>query len=86
MEDSQFEVVPLTPEKILEMIENAYPNPITPEDLARDNGWSEEEVLKILMSLQTRGLIKSMDYNAFTRIHHEDKEIKVCFYFFLIGE
>lgn len=86
MEDSQFEVVPLTPEKILEMIENAYPNPITPEDLARDNGWSEEEVLKILMSLQTRGLIKSMDYNAFTRIHHEDKEIKVCFYFiFLIG-
>lgn len=77
MEDSQFEVVPLTPEKILEMIENAYPNPITPEDLARDNGWSEEEVLKILMSLQTRGLIKSMDYNAFTRIHHEDKEIKV---------
>lgn len=81
MEDSQFEVVPLTPEKILEMIENAYPNPITPEDLARDNGWSEEEVLKILMSLQTRGLIKSMDYNAFTRIHHEDKEIKVTSFF-----
>lgn len=34
-EDSQFEIVPLTPEKILELIEQAYPNPITPEDIAR---------------------------------------------------
>lgn len=43
----------------------------------RDNGWSEEDVLKIIISLQTRGLIKSMEFNSFTRIHHEDKEIKV---------
>lgn len=34
-EDSQFEVIPLTQEKVLELIEQAYPNPITPEDLAR---------------------------------------------------
>lgn len=34
-EDSQYEVVPLTAEKVLEFIEQAYPNPITPEDLAR---------------------------------------------------
>lgn len=27
--------------------------------------------------MQQRGLIKSMEYNSFTRIHHEDKEIKV---------
>lgn len=43
----------------------------------RDNGWAEEEVYKIIISLQTRGLIKSMEFNAFTRIHHEDTEIKV---------
>jgi hypothetical protein len=43
----------------------------------RDYGWSEEEVIKIIISLQQRGLIKSMEYNSFTRIHHEDKEIKV---------
>jgi hypothetical protein len=43
----------------------------------RDNGWSEEEVLKIILSLQTRGLIKSMEFNSFTRIHHDDTEIKV---------
>ncbi|XP_055604286.1 uncharacterized protein LOC129752512 isoform X4 [Uranotaenia lowii] len=76
-EDSQFEVVPLTPEKILELIEQAYPNPITPEDLAKDNGWDEEEVLQIMMLLKERGLIKSMEYNSFTRIHHDDKEIKI---------
>lgn len=34
-EDSQYEFVPLTAEKVLEFIEQAYPNPITPEDLAR---------------------------------------------------
>lgn len=34
-EDSQYEIVPLTAEKVLEFIEQAYPNPITPEDLAR---------------------------------------------------
>ncbi len=35
IEDEQFEIVPLTPEKVLELIEQAYPNPITPDDLAR---------------------------------------------------
>lgn len=34
-EDSQYEVVALTPEKVLELIEQAYPNPVSPEDLAR---------------------------------------------------
>ena len=34
-EDDQLEVVPLTPEKVLELIEQAYPNPINPDDLAK---------------------------------------------------
>ncbi|XP_050081365.1 uncharacterized protein LOC126568778 isoform X1 [Anopheles maculipalpis] len=76
-EDEQFEVVPLTPEKILELIEQAYPNPITPEDLAKDYGWEEEEVLAIMLVLKERGLIKSMEYNSFTRIHHDDQAIKI---------
>jgi hypothetical protein len=29
------------------------------------------------MSLQQRGLVKAMDFNSFTRVHHEDTEIKV---------
>lgn len=35
IENEEFEIVPLTPEKVLELIEQAYPNPITPDDLAR---------------------------------------------------
>lgn len=77
MEESQFESPPLTQEKVLELIEQAYPNPITPEDLAKDYQWDEQEVIKVFHSLKSRGLIKSMEYNSYTRIHHEDKEIKV---------
>ncbi|XP_055844112.1 uncharacterized protein LOC129910668 isoform X4 [Episyrphus balteatus] len=77
MEESQFESPPLTQEKVLELIEQAYPSPITPEDLAKDYGWDEQEVIKVFQSLKSRGLIKSMEYNSYTRIHHEDKEIKV---------
>ncbi|XP_017482387.1 PREDICTED: uncharacterized protein LOC108371348 isoform X1 [Rhagoletis zephyria] len=77
LEESQIESPPLTPEKVLELIEQAYPNPVTPEDLAKDYGWEEQDVLLVFVSLKDRGLIKSMEYNSFTRIHHEDKEIKV---------
>lgn len=30
-----------------------------------------------MLSLKGRGVIKSMEFNSFTRIHHEDTEIKV---------
>lgn len=43
----------------------------------RNHGWSEEEVLQIMLSLQSRGIIKAMEFNSFTRIHHEETEIKV---------
>ncbi|EDW00302.1 uncharacterized protein LOC6564579 isoform X1 [Drosophila grimshawi] len=77
LDESQFESLPLTQEKVLELIEQAYPNPVSPEDLAKDYGWSEQDVLLVIQSLQERNLIKLMEYNAYTRIHHEDKEIKV---------
>jgi len=35
LEESQFESPPLTQEKVLELIEQAYPNPVSPEDLAK---------------------------------------------------
>lgn len=30
-----------------------------------------------MLVLKERGLIKSMEYNAFTRIHHDDQAIKI---------
>lgn len=35
IENEEFDIVPLTAEKVLELIEQAYPNPISPDDLAR---------------------------------------------------
>ncbi|XP_055370770.1 uncharacterized protein LOC129605192 isoform X2 [Condylostylus longicornis] len=77
MEESQYEAKPLTQEYILELIEQAYPNPIRPDDLAKDFGWDEQEILRIIISLKERGLIKAMEFNSYTRIHHEDHDIKV---------
>lgn len=35
IETDEFEIIPLTPEKVLEIIEQAYPNPVAVDDLAR---------------------------------------------------
>jgi hypothetical protein len=35
IENDEFEIIPLTPEKVLELIEQAYPNPVAVDDLAR---------------------------------------------------
>lgn len=43
----------------------------------RDYGWDEAEVLEIILLLKERGLIKSMEFNSYTRIHHDDQEIKI---------
>jgi len=44
LEESQFESPPLTQEKVLELIEQAYPNPVSPEDLAK---WVVDKSAKI---------------------------------------
>lgn len=35
IETDEFEIIPLTAEKVLEIIEQAYPNPVAIDDLAR---------------------------------------------------
>lgn len=66
-ENSLGNIVVLTIEKVLEIIESSYPNPITIKDVAKENGWDEEEVAQCLAALQSRQLVKAMDHGAFTR-------------------
>ncbi|KAJ8985347.1 hypothetical protein NQ317_008378 [Molorchus minor] len=66
-ENSLGNIVVLTIEKVLEIIESSYPNPITIKEMAKDNGWDEEEVAQCLAALQSRNLVKDMDHGAFTR-------------------
>ncbi|XP_023019025.1 uncharacterized protein isoform X2 [Leptinotarsa decemlineata] len=71
-ENSLGNIVILTVEKVLEIIESSYPNPITIKDVAKANGWDEEEVAQCLSALQSRQLVKAMDHGAFTRQQSHD--------------
>ncbi|XP_044727298.1 uncharacterized protein LOC123290962 isoform X2 [Chrysoperla carnea] len=71
-DNNEGQIVELTLEKVLELLESAYPNPITIQDLANDNNWDETEVTNILAELTSRGLVKSLENGiAFTRAQQE---------------
>ncbi|XP_020280044.1 uncharacterized protein LOC109852892 isoform X3 [Pseudomyrmex gracilis] len=71
------QVIELTVEKVLELIESAYPNPVTVVDIAKEHGWEPADVEAKLTELQEKGLVKAMDHGAFTRVVHEDTQVKV---------
>ncbi|KAK9871148.1 hypothetical protein WA026_011430 [Henosepilachna vigintioctopunctata] len=67
----------LTVEKVLDLIESAYPNPITIQDVAKDNSWDEEEVAHHLAELQSRNLVKNLEHGAFTRQQSHDVQVTI---------
>ncbi|KAK0083658.1 hypothetical protein PV325_008432 [Microctonus aethiopoides] len=71
------QAVELTAEKVLELIESAYPNPVTIIDMAKEYNWEVDAVNGIMMALQKKGLVKSMEHGAFTRVVHQDTQIRV---------
>lgn len=71
------QVIELTVEKVLELIESAYPNPVTVVDISKEHGWEPLDVEAKLKELQEKGLIKAMDHGAFTRVVHEDTQVQV---------
>lgn len=71
------QVVELTIEKVLELIESAYPNPITITDIAKEHGWDPSAVEVKLKELQEKGVVKAMEHGAFTRVAHQDTQIQV---------
>ncbi|KAK5649611.1 hypothetical protein RI129_000640 [Pyrocoelia pectoralis] len=70
-------IQPLSVQKVLELIESAYPNPITIQDISKGNNWDEEEVAQHMSQLQTRGLVKAMDHGAFTRQQSQDTQVTI---------
>lgn len=71
-ENSLGHITLLTVEKVLEIVESSYPNPVTIKDIAKENGWDEEEVAQCISALQSRQLLKAMDHGAFTRQQSHD--------------
>jgi predicted ArsR family transcriptional regulator len=70
-------VVELTEAKLLELIESAYPNPVTVEELATQHGWSADAVTETLTTLQEKGLIHALEHGAFTRSGQADCHVQV---------
>lgn len=78
MDDSMVESrIQLTQEKVLEMIESAYPNPLHAADIAKAYNSSVEEVHVHLRELEAKGLIKSMEHGTYTRVTQNDQEVKL---------
>ncbi|XP_026281835.1 uncharacterized protein LOC113208839 isoform X2 [Frankliniella occidentalis] len=69
--------IELTEEKVLELIESSYPNPITIQDIANTHGWEMEQVASCIEQLQSKGLVKSLEHGAFTRVGQADSEIQI---------
>ncbi|KAK7791184.1 hypothetical protein R5R35_005389 [Gryllus longicercus] len=77
-DESSLGVAPLlTAEKLLELIESAYPNPVLEEELAREHGWEQEAVAALLVELQTKGLVRAVEHGAFTRAGQADSQLQV---------
>ncbi|XP_053639925.1 uncharacterized protein [Cherax quadricarinatus] len=74
MEDQKAE---LSEEKVLEMIESSYPNPITVKDMAKRASASLEDVELYIAALTEKGLIKPMAPGCFTRIVQNETDVKV---------
>ncbi|XP_014244007.1 uncharacterized protein LOC106663602 isoform X1 [Cimex lectularius] len=69
--------VMLTQEKVLEMIEAAYPNPVTVEDLSKEHNWEQDLVTQTLDKLKEKQLVKAMEHGAFTRVIQHEQNIKI---------
>ncbi|CAL8117375.1 unnamed protein product [Orchesella dallaii] len=69
----------VTERKLLEMIECAYPNPMSLQEIAKQTCSSEEEVRHHVSNLQSKGLIKSLDKEntSFTRVVLNETNIRI---------
>ncbi|KAK7045742.1 hypothetical protein SK128_003727 [Halocaridina rubra] len=74
MEDQKPE---LTEEKVLEMIESSYPNPITVNDMAKRASSTTEEVEIFISNLTEKGQIKALAPGCYTRVVQNETDLKV---------
>lgn len=78
LDDSTLEAkTELTQEKVLEMIESAYPNPVSLVELSKNSHHAPEEVHLHLRELLSKNLIKEMESGSFTRVVQNDTEVKM---------
>ncbi|BES97826.1 Conserved hypothetical protein [Nesidiocoris tenuis] len=67
----------LTAEKVLEIIEAAYPHPITVEELAKQYSWDQDLIRAQIEKLKDKKVVKAMDHGAYTRVIQHDKDVQI---------
>ncbi|XP_039291008.1 uncharacterized protein LOC111044867 [Nilaparvata lugens] len=69
--------IPITEERVLELIESSYPNPVTIKDMVKEHSWSDEDIVIHIKELQKKKLVKAMEHGAFTRVVSHDPDIQI---------
>ncbi|XP_072939369.1 uncharacterized protein [Epargyreus clarus] len=76
IEDTAVNQTPVISEqRVLDMIENAYPNPLTVEDFVTVGKWSKTEVKDALEALEEKGLTRAMAEGLYVRQHSVDTQV-----------
>ncbi|CAH2071347.1 unnamed protein product, partial [Iphiclides podalirius] len=65
----------ISEQRVLDMIENAYPNPLTVEDFVTVGKWSKTEVKDALEALEEKGLTRTMSEGLYIRQHSVDTQV-----------
>lgn len=67
----------LTEEHVMQVVEAAYPNPVTLTELARERVWDENKLVEMFSRLQARGLMHALvdQPGSFTRAAHSQNDV-----------
>jgi len=78
--------VELTEEHLMQVIEAAYPNPVTLTELAKDRSWDEEQLNEMFSGLKGRGLVHALvdQPGSFTRAAHNQTDVVQVIFLFPI--
>lgn len=69
------EKTPLTLERLLELIEQAYPNSVQFNDILKSTSSSEAEIRDLLDELVARGVIRQTENGSWLRVAHNEQEV-----------
>ncbi|CAG4915198.1 unnamed protein product [Colias eurytheme] len=75
MEDSFAHQTRFSEQRVLDMIENAYPNPLSVDDFVNAEKWSKAEVKDALESLEEKGLTRPLSEGLYIRQHSVDTQV-----------
>ncbi|XP_014676779.1 PREDICTED: uncharacterized protein LOC106816671 [Priapulus caudatus] len=68
---------PVTEQRLLDLVEHAYPNAISLDDLKTAVVGSDDQCAELLLVLERRNLIKQTDHGGFMRVVQFDNEVKM---------